>query len=47
MNNLRGVTEQKINQQIETLQWELSEMKNCQCNIQASEFLQNSNGVKQ
>ncbi|MGB6300371.1 MAG: hypothetical protein WBF90_29945 [Rivularia sp. (in: cyanobacteria)] len=47
LNNLRSVTEQQINQQIETLQWELSEMKNCSCQIQSSEFLQNGNGLKQ
>ncbi|MEO0843440.1 MAG: hypothetical protein AAF063_31715 [Cyanobacteria bacterium J06643_5] len=47
LNNLRSVTEQQINQQIETLQWELSEMKNCNCQIQASEFLQSGNGLKQ
>ena len=47
LNNLRSVTKQQINQKIETLQWELEEMKNCSCQIQASEFLQNGNGVKQ
>lgn len=46
LNNLRSVTEQKISQKIETLQWELSEMKNCNCQIQAPEFLQNGNCLK-
>ncbi|NJL81728.1 MAG: hypothetical protein HC917_28680 [Richelia sp. SM2_1_7] len=46
LNNLRSVTEQQINQKIETLQWELEEMKSCSFQIQASEFLQNGNGVK-
>ncbi|AFY57333.1 hypothetical protein Riv7116_4924 [Rivularia sp. PCC 7116] len=47
LNNLRSVTEQQINQKIETLQWELEEIKSCDCQIQVSEFLQNGNGVKQ
>ncbi|MEO1376372.1 MAG: hypothetical protein AAFW70_19120 [Cyanobacteria bacterium J06635_10] len=41
------MTEQQINQKIDTLQWELSEMKSYNCQIQASEFLQNGSGVKQ
>ncbi|NJO59355.1 MAG: hypothetical protein HC836_13890 [Richelia sp. RM2_1_2] len=47
LNNLRSVTEQQINHKIETLQWELDEMKSCGCQIQVSEFLQNNNGIKQ
>lgn len=39
LNNLRSVTEQQINQKIETLQWELEEMKSCDCQRRASQYL--------
>ncbi|WP_414622811.1 hypothetical protein [Calothrix sp. CCY 0018] len=47
LNNLRSVTEQQINQKIETLQWELEEMKSCDSQIKTPESLQNGNGIKQ